>query len=169
MTMSTKVFTVQQIFINKRSESQSLKMFAISSLRGCRRLNSSIAALMSTGILRCTVRSVSPVSRCVVMADQKGVMIRFRLLKDLSAEQLVTGRVHRILSKALMFGNIEVACLRAAAGMESKLLYPCSFRCCCHFIIQQCSSEVTWEVILINVNKLTNFGGTLFGRLSDHD
>ena len=147
-------------------------MFAISSLRGCRRLNSSIASLMSTGISRCTVRSVSPVSLCVVMADRKGVLIRFRLLKDLSAEQLVTGRVHRILSKALMFGNIEVACLRAAAGMEGKLLCPCSFRCCCHFIIQQCSSEVTVsrrDVILINVDKFTNLGGTLFGRLSDHD
>ena len=99
--------------------------------------------LMSTGISRCTVRSVSPVSRCVVMADRKGVLIRFRLLNDLSAEQLVTGRVHRRLIKALMLGNIDVACLRAAAGLEGKLLCPCSFRCCCHFIIQQCTSEVT--------------------------
>ena len=70
-------------------------------------------------------------------------LIRFRLVKDLSAEQLVTGRVHRILIRAFTFGYIEVACLRATAGLDGKLLHPCSFRCCCHFICQQCNSEVT--------------------------
>ena len=118
-------------------------MFTICNLRGCRRQNSSIAAAISTGISQCTVRSVSPDSRCVVMDNRNGVLIRFRLLKDLSAEQLVTGRVHRILINTLMFGYIEVTCLRAAAGVDGKLLCPCSFRCCCHFICQQCNSEVT--------------------------
>ena len=79
---------------------------------------------MSTGMSRCTVRSVNPVSLCVFMDDRKGVLIRFRLLKDLSAEQLVTGRVHRIRISALTFGYMEVACLRAAAGLEGKLFYP---------------------------------------------
>ena len=126
-----------------RQVSQLSKMFAICSLRGCRRLNSSIASPMSTGMSRCTVRSVNPVSCCVVMDDRNGVLIHFRLLKDLSAEQLVIGRVHRMLISALMFGYIDIACLRAAAGLNGKLLCPCSFRCSCHFICQQCSSEST--------------------------
>ena len=80
-------------------------MFTICNLRGLRLLNSSIASAMSTGMSRCTVRSVNPVSLCVVIDDRKGDLIRFRLLKDLSAEQLVTGRVHRILISALTFGS----------------------------------------------------------------
>ncbi len=39
-------------------------------------------------------RSDSPVSRSVVIDDLTAVLILFRPLKDLSAEQLVTGRVH---------------------------------------------------------------------------
>ncbi len=43
-------------------------------------------------------RSDSPVSRSVVIDDRTAVLILFRPLKDLSAEQLVTGRVHNILT-----------------------------------------------------------------------
>ena len=42
----------------------------------------------------------------------------FRLLKDLSADQLVMGRMHRILVNILIFGYIEVTCLRVAAGVD---------------------------------------------------
>ena len=73
------------------------------------------------GMSRCTVRSVNPISRRVVMDDRKEVLIRFRLLKVLSVEQLVTGRVYRILINALMFGCIQVTCLRATAGLDGKL------------------------------------------------
>ena len=56
------------------------------------------------------------------MDERNGVLIRFRLLNALSAEQLVTGRVHRMLTNALIFGNIVVACLRVTAGLDGKLL-----------------------------------------------
>ena len=36
------------------------------------------------------------------------VFIRFTALNDRSAEQVVTGSVHRILSNARMLGNIEL-------------------------------------------------------------
>ena len=39
---------------------------------------------------------MSPVKRELVIVDLKGVLILLRPLKDLSAEQLVTGRVQRI-------------------------------------------------------------------------
>ena len=63
-----------------------------------------MAAGMSTGMSWCTVKSVSPVSHSVVMDDRKAVLIRFSPLKDRSAEQVVTGRVHKILNKALILG-----------------------------------------------------------------
>ncbi len=68
-------------------------------------------------------RSDSPVSRSVVIDDRTAVLILFRPLKDLSAEQLVTGRVHNILTKALMLGNMVVACLRVTVGLCGRLLY----------------------------------------------
>ncbi len=61
-------------------------------------------------------RSDSPVSRSVVVDDRTAL---FRPLKDLSAEQLVTGRVHNILTKALMLGKMVVACLRVTVGLCS--------------------------------------------------
>ena len=61
---------------------------------------------------RWTVRSVSPVCRGVVIEDRKAVFIRFSPLKDLSAEQVVIGRVHKMLTSALMFGYMDVTCLR---------------------------------------------------------
>ena len=76
-------------------------------------------------ILRCTERSVSPVSRCVVIVDLNGVFVLFRLLNDRSAVQLVTGRVQSMLANARMLGNIELACLRAA-GQDGRLLCPWS-------------------------------------------
>ena len=65
--------------------------------------------------------SVSPVSRCVDIEDLRAIFIRFSPLKDLSAEQLVTGRVHMILTSALKFGYIEVVCLRVVVGIDGKL------------------------------------------------
>ena len=56
------------------------------------------------------------------MDDRTGVWILFRLLKNFSAEQLVIGRVHRLLINSLMFGYIEVARLRAAAGLDSAVV-----------------------------------------------
>ena len=85
-------------------------------------------------------RRASPVSRSVPMDDRRVVFIRFTALNDRSAEQVVTGSVHRILSNARMLGNIEVECLRACVGVVGKLVCPCSLYCCCHFIHQQCSS-----------------------------
>ena len=90
--------------------------------------------------VRCMCRSDSPVSRSVVIDDRTAVLILFRPLKDLSAEQLVTGRVHNILTKALILGNMVVACLRVTVGLRGRLLSPWSLQYCSHFICQQCSS-----------------------------
>ena len=95
--------------------------------RGCRIANSSIAAAISTGMSRCIVKSLSPDSRCVPMDDLKADLILFIPLKDLSAEQLVTCRTHRIVNKALILGYIAVACLGASVGLLGKLLLP--WRC----------------------------------------
>lgn len=51
-------------------------------------------------------RSVSPVTRSVIIVDRKGVLILLSALKDLSAEQLVTGKVHMMAINALMLGYI---------------------------------------------------------------
>lgn len=76
----------------------------------------------------------------VVIAALKGVLIRFSPLKDLSAEHDVTGSVQRIVTRALMFGYIELMCLRVSVRLDGGLVSPCSFSCCCHFSCQQCSS-----------------------------
>ena len=68
--------------------------------------------------------SVSPVSRYVVIEDLHGVFVLFRLLNDHSVVQLVTGRVQSMLANARMLGNIELACLRAVAGQDGRLLCP---------------------------------------------
>ena len=68
-------------------------------------MNSSTAAGMSTDIPRCMFSSVSPVSRCVDIDDRRAIYIRFTPLKDLSTKQLVTGRVHKILTSALILGT----------------------------------------------------------------
>ena len=44
---------------------------------------------------------MSPVKRELVIADLKVVLILLRVLKDLSAEQPVTGRVQRVLTVEL--------------------------------------------------------------------
>ena len=49
----------------------------------------------------------------------------------------MTGRVHKILTSALIFGYIEVVCLRVVVGVDGKLSWPCSFRYCCRVICQQ--------------------------------
>ena len=82
----------------------------------------------------------SPVNCSVVIDDRIAVLNRFSPLNDLSAEQLVTGSVHKILTKARMLGYMPVACLRVTVGLRGRLLSPCSLRCCSHFICQQCSS-----------------------------
>ena len=81
----------------KTGVSQSPKTFDICSRPGWRRLNSSKAAEISTGMSQCRWRRVSPDSLPVVMNERIGDLIRFSPLKDLSAEQLVTGRMHKIL------------------------------------------------------------------------
>lgn len=53
-------------------------------------------------------RSVSPVNRSVTIEDRRGVLILLSALKDLSAEQLVTGKVHMMAISTLMLGYIGV-------------------------------------------------------------
>ena len=81
-----------------------------------------MVAGMSTGMSRCKVRSVSPVSRCVVMDDRNAVLMHFSPVKDLSAEQLVTGSVHSIVTNALMLGYIELACLTVTTGVDTNYI-----------------------------------------------
>ena len=63
-------------------------------------------------------------SQTRVIADLKGVFILYSPLKDLSAEQLVTGKVQRILTRAVMLGYMELTCLRVSVRLVGKLLSP---------------------------------------------
>ena len=65
-----------------------------------------------------------PVKCELVIADLKGVLILLRLLKDLSAEQLVTGSVQRILTRAVMLGYMELTWLKVSVRLVGKLLSP---------------------------------------------
>ena len=47
----------------------------------------------------------------VVIDDRKAVLMRLSPLKVLSAEQLVTGRVHKMLINARMLGYFVEVCL----------------------------------------------------------
>ena len=67
---------------------------------------------------------MSPVKRELVIADLNSVFILFSPLKDLSAEQLVTGRVQRILTRAVMLGYIGPTCLNVSVRLVGKLLSP---------------------------------------------
>ena len=58
----------------------------------------------------------------MVIEDLKAVLIRLSPLKDLSAEQLVTGRVHKMQIKALMFGYIAEVCLIVVVGLTGRLV-----------------------------------------------
>ena len=49
-------------------------------------------------------------------------------------------RVERILTRAIMLGNMGLTCLKVSARFVGKLLSPCSRSCCCYFIFQMCSS-----------------------------
>ena len=97
-----------------RQVSQSSKMFAICSVRGCCWLNSSIASpiyvygyvtVLSEALILWVMWSWTIEMECWFTSDYWKT----------SAEQLVKGRVHRMLISALMFRSIDVACLRAAA------------------------------------------------------
>ena len=67
---------------------------------------------------------MSPVKRELVIADLKGVLILFRPLKDLSGEQLVTGNVQRIFTRAVMLGYMELTRLKVSVRFVVKLLSP---------------------------------------------
>ena len=114
----------------------------------------------------CMFSNVSPVSPCVDIDDRRAIFIRFSPLKDTSAEQLVTGRLHKILTSALIFGYIEVVRLRVVVGVDGKLSRPCSFRYCCHLICQQSNSLLMQSgdgrsSRYIHGGKITHLGNAL--------
>ena len=57
----------------------------------------------------CKLRSVSDVRCSLPMVDLSAIFIHFRLLKDLSAEQGVTGSVQSMCNSSAMFGKSELA------------------------------------------------------------
>ena len=84
-----------------------------------------MAASTSMGMSRCIWRRVSPVSLVLVIVDLNGVLILFSLLKDLSAEQLVTVRVQSILIRTEMLGYMElIICFKVSVRLVGKLLSP---------------------------------------------
>ena len=58
----------------------------------------------------------------MVIEDLEAALIRLSPLRDLSAEQLVTGRVHKMLIKALIVGYIAEVCLIVAVGLNGMLV-----------------------------------------------
>ena len=91
-------------------------------LLGCRRANSSIALGISRAKSRWTARKLSSDKRAPDIDERNVVFVRFSPLNDLSAEHVVTGSVHKMLSSTRMFGYIELAYLSAPKGLEGKLL-----------------------------------------------
>ena len=81
------------------------------------------------GISRCMCTSKSLDSLSVVIHERKTVLTRFSPLKDRSAEHVVTGRVHRILTSVVMLGHIQVVCRRVSLGVDGRLFWPWSFNC----------------------------------------
>ena len=79
----------------------------------------------------------------VIIEDRRGVLILFSPLKDLSAEQLVTGKVHMMVISTWMLGYIGVTRRRVEERVVGKLALPFSRNCFCHFSYQQCSSLST--------------------------
>ena len=51
-------------------------------------------------------------------------LILLRPLKDFSAEQLMTGRVQRILTRDVTLGNIELTCFKVSVRLVGKVLSP---------------------------------------------
>lgn len=100
---------------------------------------------------------MSTVKRKLVTADLKGVLILLRPLKDLTAKQLVTGRVQRILTRAAVMlgvhgtnmpqGECE-ACRQAAFSMISLI-------CCCHFISLSKDSGDGKSILYRSASSLT--------------
>ena len=64
---------------------------------------------------------VSPLSLLFVILDQNVVFILFKLLNNLSAEHVVMGRVHRILTRATMLGYMLLMCLGVRMRLLGKL------------------------------------------------
>ena len=58
----------------------------------------------------------------MVIEDRKAVLMRLGPLKDLSAEQVVTGRVHKMLIKALIIGYMAEVCLIVVVGHNGRLV-----------------------------------------------
>ena len=79
---------------------------------------------------------MSPVSLVLVIVDLKAVLLLLRLLKDLSAVQVVTGRVQRILARAEMLEYIELTCVNVCMRLVGKLLSLWSSSSFRHFIFQ---------------------------------
>ena len=85
-------------------------------------------------------RSDNPVNLSVVIVDRNGDLVCLSTLNDLSAEQVVTGKVHRMVIRVFILGYIEVVCFKVSKGEEGKLAFPYLFSCSCHFIFQHSSS-----------------------------
>ena len=62
----------------------------------------------------------------LVIVDLNEVLLLFRLLKDLSAVEVVNGSVHRVFIRAVIFGYMELMCLNVCVRPLGKLLSPWS-------------------------------------------
>ena len=92
-------------------------MFDNWSLRGWWRANSSMIAETSIGMSRWMFSNANPLSLVLPIVVRRELLILFSPLKERSEEQLVTGKVHKIVNITLILGNIEVAWRRAAIGV----------------------------------------------------
>lgn len=83
-------------------KSQSSRTSTICIRLGLSLQNSSIAAWISIGMSQCICRRDNPISLSVVIDDHIAVLICLSPLNELSAEQLITGRVHKILINVVL-------------------------------------------------------------------
>ena len=104
--------------------------------QGCSLANVSTISCEQTGTSLWMCISAKDVRRSLPHVDLKYVLIRFKVLNDLSLEQLVTGNVQDTSNNTRMSGYRLIAHGSACDGEVGRQALQCCSICCCHLIFQ---------------------------------
>ena len=105
---------------------------------GCSLANLSTISCEQTGTSPWMCISTNNGRRSLPHVDLKNVFIRYKVLTDLSLEQLVTGNNTR------MSGYRLVACGIPCDGEAGRQTFPCCSICFCHLIFQL---KIWWDTL----------------------
>ena len=115
--------------------------------RGCSLANLSTIYCEQTRMSLRMCISAKDVRRSLPHMDLNYVLIRFKVLNDLSLEQLVTGNVQSTSNNTCMSGYRLVACGNACDGEVGRQALPCCSICCCHLIFQL---TIWWDTLSVD-------------------